>query len=107
MKLYERERIEGTGITIGRRVYYRGGEASVSRKYAAEYRDGSGKQVSENMGTTSRLEARRKAMAIHVQLQQGQPRVVDRNPLARRWFAALAFAAALGAAVSLIITFGP
>jgi hypothetical protein len=33
-----------------------------------------------------------------------EPRVVDRNPLARRWFAALAFALALGAAVSLTIT---
>jgi membrane associated rhomboid family serine protease len=36
----------------------------------------------------------------------GQPRVVDRNPLARRWFAVAAFALALGAAVSLIISFG-
>jgi membrane associated rhomboid family serine protease len=33
-----------------------------------------------------------------------EPRVVDRNPLARRWFAAAAFALALGAAVSVVIT---
>ena len=33
-----------------------------------------------------------------------EPRVVDRNPLARRWFAALAFALALGAAVSVIVS---
>ncbi len=34
----------------------------------------------------------------------GQPRVVDRNPLSGRWFAVVAFALALAAAVLLIIS---
>jgi rhomboid protease GluP len=36
----------------------------------------------------------------------GQPHVVDRNPLSRRWFAAVAFALGLAAAVSVIISLG-
>jgi len=74
MKLEDRERIEGTDITIGRRVYYREGRRKVSRKFAAEYRDDSGLQTGETLNTTSRLEGRRKALEIHARLQQGQPR---------------------------------
>lgn len=79
MKLMDRERIEGTAITIGRRVHYRDGRMQVGRRFAAEYRDDSGRQVTESLGTTSRLEARRKALAIHARLEQGQPRVVERK----------------------------
>jgi rhomboid protease GluP len=35
----------------------------------------------------------------------GEPRVIDRNPLSGRWLAVASFALALGAAVSLIISF--
>ena len=77
MKLEDRERIEGTNITIGRRVSYSGGETFVSPRYAAEYRDESGKQVCENLATESRLEARKKALAIFARLQDGRPRVAD------------------------------
>lgn len=77
MKLTDRERIEGTEITIGRRVHYKKGRAVESDRYAAEYRDESGKQVAENLKTESRLEARKKALAIHARLQDGRPRVAD------------------------------
>ena len=77
MKLENRERIEGTEITIGKRVYYRHRQRHVSRRYAAEYRDDSGKQVCENLKTKSRLEARRLALSIHSRIQDGKPRLVD------------------------------
>ena len=66
MKLHDRERIEGTNVTIGRRVYYRDGRQKVSSIYAAEYRDASGKQSCESLGTRSRLEARRAAVGIEL-----------------------------------------
>ena len=77
MKLTDRERVEGTEITIGRRVYYSGGQQVVSKRFAAEYRDDSGKQCCENLGSRSRLEARRKAIEIFSRLQEGKPRIVD------------------------------
>jgi site-specific recombinase XerD len=77
MKLEERERIEGTDITIGRRVYYKAGEPAVSPCWAAEYRDGTGKQVCVNLGTRSKLEAHRKALALHAKIEDGQPHVAD------------------------------
>ncbi|HEY1687029.1 MAG TPA: site-specific integrase [Tepidisphaeraceae bacterium] len=77
MRLIDRERIEGTVITIGRRVAYKDGRVAESDRYAAEYRDSSGKQVTENLGTGSRLEARKNALAIHARLQQGQVRIAD------------------------------
>jgi site-specific recombinase XerD len=77
MRMADRERIEGTAITIGRRVAYVDGRAVESDRYAAEYRDSSGKQVTENLATGSRLEAMKKALAIHARLQQGQVRVAD------------------------------
>ncbi len=77
MKLEDRERIEGTAITIGRRVNYSQGKRRVSKRYAAEYRDDAGRQVCENLKTQSRLEARRLALEIHARIEAGQPRVVD------------------------------
>jgi site-specific recombinase XerD len=77
MKLEERERIEGTDITIGRRVYYKSGAAILSPRWAAEYREGTGRQVCVNLGTRSKLEARRKALALHAKIQDGQPHVAD------------------------------
>jgi integrase len=77
MKLEERERIEGTDITIGRRVYYAGGKAIVSPRWAAEYRDPTGKQVGVNLKCTSKTEARKKALALHAKLEDGQTHVAD------------------------------
>jgi len=77
MKLADRERVDGTPITIGRRVRYRKTGEVVSRSYAAEYRDETGKQVCEGLGTRSKLEARRKAMEIFGRLRDGRPRVVE------------------------------
>ena len=42
MKLVERERVEGTIITIGRRVFERNGTCKVSRQYVARYSNASG-----------------------------------------------------------------
>ncbi len=77
MKLEERERIEGTAITIGRRVYYDGGVARLSPRWAAEYRDATGKQVCVNLGTRSKSEALRNALALHAKVEDGQPHVAD------------------------------
>jgi integrase len=77
MKLEDRERIEGTDITIGRRVYYADGKPTVSPRWAAEYRDPSGKQVGVNLKCTSKLQARKKALALHAKLEDGQTHVAD------------------------------
>ena len=77
MKLEERERIEGTDITIGRRVYYKDGEPAPSPCWAAEYRDGTGKQICVNLGTESKLEAKRSALALHAKIEDGRPHVAD------------------------------
>jgi len=77
MKLIDRERVDGTNITIGRRVHYRKNGKVVSRTYSAEYRDEAGKQITESVSTQSRLEARRKAIEIFNRLQQGRSRVVE------------------------------
>ena len=77
MKMQDRERVEGTKITIGRRVYRRKDRDATSKHFSAEYRDETGKQVCEDLHTTSRLEARRKAVEIHARMQNGQHRVVN------------------------------
>jgi len=81
MKLQDRERVDGTSVTIGRRVYYQDSQTEVSRCYAAEYRDIDGKQVCRNLGTRSRAEARRKAVEIQQELElrnRAQVLVTDR-----------------------------
>ncbi|NQV35383.1 MAG: tyrosine-type recombinase/integrase, partial [Phycisphaeraceae bacterium] len=87
MKLENRERVDDTRITIGRRVHYRvkkGDESKTKKKvsgcYAAEYRDWDGKQVCQSLGTTSRREARRKALEIQQDLESGTIRAPEVNP---------------------------
>ena len=87
MKLEKRERVDGTCITIGRRVHYRSknGSGSKTKKkasgfYAAEYRDLDGKQRCDNLGTKSRIEARRKAYEIQQDLDSGAIRKPEANP---------------------------
>jgi len=77
MKLEDRERVDGTRVTIGRRVSYRKGEKRVSKRYAAEYRDIDGAQQFRSLGTTSRALARRKAIEIQQEIEQGIRPVKD------------------------------
>jgi len=77
MKLVERERVDGTQVTIGRRVYYGGGTRRTSRRYAAEYRDLDRTQACENLRTTSRAKARRRALEIQQRLERGTDRPVE------------------------------
>jgi integrase len=71
MKLEERERVDGTTVTIGRRVYYSDNNRKISCCYAAEYRDLDGKQICRNLGATSRSKARRIAIEIQQELETG------------------------------------
>jgi site-specific recombinase XerD len=71
MKLENRERVDGTNITIGQRVYYQKGKSKISRRYAAEFTSPDGKQVCKNLKITSRAQARRKAIEIQQQLDRG------------------------------------
>jgi integrase len=77
MKLVERERVDGTQVTIGKRVHCRKGERAVSRRYAAEYVDANGKQTGESLGTSNRAQARRKAIEIQQRLDVGGERIVE------------------------------
>ena len=79
MKLVNRERVEGTNITIGHRVYYKGAQTKVSKRYAAEYRDIDGKQIGRKLGTKSKAEARRMAIEIQQELESGIERVPEVN----------------------------
>jgi integrase len=71
MKLMDRERVDGTTVTIGKRVYYKNGKKTVSTKYSAEFRDLNGKQCSEGLRTTNKSQARRLAIEIQQQLEKG------------------------------------
>jgi hypothetical protein len=77
MKLADRERVDGTNVTIGRRVYYRNKKNCTSKCHAAEHRDLDGKQACRNLGTRSRAEARRKAIEIQQELESGVTRVPE------------------------------
>eukprot|EP00752_Nemacystus_decipiens_P013681 g12134.t1 len=77
MKLVDREVVDGTKITIGRRVYYNYSEKKTSKYYAAEYRDDTGKQVCENLKVKTKAQARRKAIEIAQRLEQGQAKIVE------------------------------
>ena len=79
MKLQDRERVDGTQVTIGRRVYYRNKKQKTSGCYAAEYRDSDGKQVCKNLGVTSRAKARRMAVEIQQEVESGIERVAETN----------------------------
>lgn len=71
MKLLGRQRVDGTNVTIGRRVYYRDGNEQVSKKYSAEYRDLGGRQCCQGLGTTNRSQAVRLAVEIQQRLEKG------------------------------------
>jgi len=81
MKLEERERIDDTTVTIGRRVYYSDGKRKISRCYAAEYRDLDGKQICRNLGATNKSKARRIAIEIQQQIETGIERTSEINLL--------------------------
>ena len=77
MKLIDRERVEDTQVTIGRRVYYQDGHQKVSRRYAAEYRDLDGRQVCEKLATTNKARSRRMAIEIQHRIEHGTERAPE------------------------------
>jgi len=79
MNLADRERVDGTRVTIGRRVRTRNGRVRVSRVYTAEYRDLDGSQACESLGTTSKSRARREAIEIQQRLERGLDRPSETN----------------------------
>lgn len=77
MKFVEKEMVDGTSVTIGRKVQFRTDHAGnrtqkVSRTYTAEYRDLDGTRRFEGLGATNKREARRRAIEIQKQLEDGQ-----------------------------------
>jgi site-specific recombinase XerD len=93
MKLVERERVEGTQVTIGRRVFYGAGEQRATPRYSAEYRDLDGRQVCQKLGTTNRVKARRLALEIQQRLETGVERPVEAQilvePLVEQYLASI------------------
>jgi len=79
MKLHNRERVDGTTVTIGKRVYYNYSKKAISRKYTAEYRDIDGTQSVTHLGTNNRTQARRSAIEIQLRLDAGQEKVKPSN----------------------------
>lgn len=79
MKLHNRERVDGTTVTIGKRVYYNYSKKAISRKYTAEYRDIDGTQSVTHLGTNNRAQARRSAIEIQLRLDAGQEKVKPSN----------------------------
>ena len=77
MRMEARERVDGTSVTIGQRVHSQGIRRTISRVYSAEYRGLNGKQITESLGTTSRKQARRKAIEIEQHLERGIKRPVE------------------------------
>jgi site-specific recombinase XerD len=71
MKLVNRERVDGTDITIGQRTYVSNGKEKVCKTYSAEYRDSNGKQFIEPLDTTNKLMARRVAIELQQRLEKG------------------------------------
>ena len=77
MNFAHKEKLDGTRITIGRRVLYKRGNKTISKVYSAYYRGPNGKEVCESLDTSNRTEARRRAYAIEQRLDEGKPRIVD------------------------------
>ncbi len=77
MKLVNRERIDGTQITLGKRVYYKDGKKVTAKSFSAEYTDHEGKQQCRTLGTKNIAHARRRAIKIQEQLETG---VESRSP---------------------------
>lgn len=90
MKLIDRERVDGTQVTIGRRMSYAEGEPKAGRVYAAEYRDADGRQRCESLATANRSKARRLAIEIQQRLDSGADKPVEStiniDDLADRYF---------------------
>ncbi len=82
MKMQDRERVDGTNVSIGRRVQARAGHPGmpksnvVSATYTAIYIDVDGQRREQGLGTTNKREARRKAIEIAQRLEQGKGREV-------------------------------
>lgn len=79
MKLIDTERVEGTGVTIGRRVQFRSHadgqrREEASRTYTAVYKDFDGRWRQDGLGTTNRREARRFALEIQHRIEAGRER---------------------------------
>src|SRR5262249_55451183 len=93
MKLIERERVDGTQVTIGRRIHYENGKQRIGRRFAAEYRGAEGEQVCETLRTTNKAHARRLAIEIQQRLDNGSDKVpeatVSLEDLADRYFEAV------------------
>ena len=93
MKLIDRERVDGTQVTIGRRVHYENGGQRTGRRYAAEYRNADGEQVSEALRTTNKAQARRLAIEIQQRLDSGTDKMPEAtitiDGLADRYFEAV------------------
>lgn len=77
MKFVDREVVDGTTVTIGRKVQYRktesGREERASQSYSAEYVE-AGKRKFDGLGTPNKREARRRAMEIQKRLDAGERR---------------------------------
>ena len=71
MKLMDRERVDGTQITVGKRVYYKSGKKIIAAMFSAEYTDHNGKQLCRSLDTANIGHARRKAIKIQEQLEKG------------------------------------
>jgi integrase len=89
MKLIDREQVDGTEVTIGRRVIatveHGVRTESEIRTYTAIYKDVDSKWKPDALGTTNRREARRKAIEIQQRVEAGKskpaPTVVALVPL--------------------------
>ncbi len=90
MKLVDRERVDGTQVTIGRRISYVDGKQRTGRRYTAEFRDADGRQVCETLGVSNKPQARRLALEIQQRLDNGTDRVLETtisvDELADRYF---------------------
>ncbi len=77
MKFVDREVVDGTTVTIGRKVQYRktelGREQRVSQSYSAEYVE-AGRRRFQGLGTPNKREARRRAIEIQQRLDAGEQR---------------------------------
>ncbi|MFN0011721.1 MAG: tyrosine-type recombinase/integrase [Phycisphaerales bacterium] len=93
MKLIEPERVDGTGVTIGRRMQYRMIEGQRIEKpsdsFTAVYKDADGRWRQDGLDTTNRREARRRAIEIQQRVESGRKRpqaeVVEFIPLIDRY----------------------
>ncbi len=93
MKLIDRERVDGTQVTIGRRIHYESGRQRTARRYAAEYRNLDGRQVCESLSTTNKSQAKRLALEIQQRLDSGSDKVpeatISVDDMADRYFDAI------------------